>query len=52
MYKPSSKSHWGEFPELQDKLYKINNVYLYMPPDKRAKIQSIEIDEEEKVEEM
>lgn len=42
--------HWGESPELNHQKHEIKNVYLYMPPDKKSKIESIEPLEEEETE--
>lgn len=43
----SSQGHWGESPELKHQKYEIDDVFLYMPPEKKTKIESIEPVEDE-----
>lgn len=39
MRRSLTKSHWGEFPDIIDEKYEIDDVFSIYPPEKRFKIE-------------
>lgn len=51
MRRSVNKSHWGEFPDLADAKYEVDDVFSIYPPEKRLQIEMLRAPDEVEVEE-
>lgn len=52
MRRSRNKSHWGEFPEIYEDKFEVDDVFSIYPPEKRFKLEMLAMVKQEKEEEI